>query len=180
MIGGTTSLRDVAGFDRARWDRLVAEHGVPAHLHIPADHPDRYVDEVLRNVEQQLPSAYVAARISADGRIRLGADVSPGVVRFLNNAETFRIGEHPVLGGLATPDEHDFEGIDADRLPDVQSALLRVERVIRVSDTLECAQHLLAAGYGSARQISVVHRGRFVDELSARSLGVRLCRGRNL
>ena len=164
--GATTSLRDVAGFDRARWDRLVAEHGVPAHLHIPADRPDRYVNQVLRNVEQQLPSAYVAARIS-DGRIPLGADVSSDVVRFLNNAETFRIGEHPVLGRLATPDEHDFEGIDADRLPDVQSALLRVERVIHVSDTFESAQHLLAAGYGSARQISLIHRGRFVDELSS-------------
>lgn len=161
--GGEVSLRQVASLDRADWRRLVAEHGVPSHLDVPAESPELYVDQLLRNVERELPSLHIATRID-DGRLPLGTDAAPAVVRYLENAATFRIGEHPVLGRLAEPEEHDFDEIAEESRPEVQQALLRVERVIRVSDTLESAQHLIAAGYESARQVSLVHRTRFVEE----------------
>jgi hypothetical protein len=162
---GAAALADLAGYGRADWSRLVALHGVPDHLDMTAGRPDLYVDLVLRNVELRMPSAYLRARV-ADGRIPVPEPVSGAVIRFLDNATTFRLGDHPVLGRFVTPEADDLAGIADEDVPGVQAELLRIERLTRVSPSLEVAQDLLAAGYSSARQISLMHRRRFVDELT--------------
>jgi hypothetical protein len=157
------ALVDLAEYGRGDWRRLVAQSGVPPHLALAEDESERYVDQLLRNIEQRMPSTFIAARVS-DGRIPVADHLVDLVSRFLGNATTFRIGDDSVIGRFLAPEDDDLAGIAEADVPGVRAELMRVERVVRVSPTLEIAESLLTAGYSSARQISLVHRQRFIDE----------------
>ncbi|MBO3093578.1 neuraminidase-like domain-containing protein [Cellulomonas dongxiuzhuiae] len=156
------ALADLAPLGRSQWAELVAAHGVPVHLDLPGDGVGPYVDRLLHDVEQRMPSAYLRARVE-DGRIPVAEPAQ--VARFLANAQTFRLGDQPVLGRFAAAVDGDLAGIAAEAVPTVQAELLRIERLARVSPSLEVAERLLAGGWSSALQIASVDRRRFIEEV---------------
>ena len=159
---GDAALADLAGYSREDWSKLVDRHGVPAHLDTP---PSGYVDVLMRGIEQRMPTTVVARRI-ADQRIPVADEVRPGVLRFLDKRSNVPPRRPPRCRALLRGRAGDREGIDDDQLPAVRDEVLRLERIVRVSPDLEAAERMLAAGYGSARQITYRQRRQFVDELS--------------
>jgi len=160
------TLGDLAGYSREQWEEIVNAVGAPSQIGLEKDDAHKiYINQLMRNVEIKMPSRFIAARIG-DGRIQLAEDVKGPVLQFFDNNPNFRFGDDSVVAGFAATDGFDFSDISGEFIPLVRNILMRLERIKKISPTLEDAEHMLKAGYRSARQVIHKKREIFVNKMS--------------
>ena len=161
-------LEDLASWSQAQWVQRVTEVGVPGRLGYAADHSGivAYAETLRRRIELLHPTQYIAARIR-DGRIPVDETARNEVLAFLSNNPTFRMGETGVLAHFLQPTEFRLNGTSADSVRTIQRALLRIERAVKITPTLELAESLLRAGFDSGRKVVSRSPAAFVSEVAS-------------
>jgi hypothetical protein len=156
------ALFDLAKLSRKDWTEVVTKAGLPAGVDNGPTATDTYVSTLIRGVEQRAPTAFVSARM-ADGRIQMEAKLLEPAARFFANNPDFRFGSDSVL--LHFGKHNAIVGVEDDLVQPLLEELLRVERIARVTPSLEAAEHVLGRGFTSAMDITHRRQADFIEQM---------------
>ena len=141
------------------WLDLAYTHGTPDGVAIT---PAAYADALAASVEQQFPTAALAARLAGRGRLAQ-VPALKGVAQFLRDHPAFDI----VTANLnATTQLADLRGVPAS--PQIVAGLQSLQRLHELEASWDETAALLEAGFESAADVLVAGPTGFAARLDGR------------
>jgi hypothetical protein len=161
------TVADLVALDEVDWVKLAQTNGVPPGIEAPTeeDRQRLYGRQLARDVERMHPTAFLANRV-ATRRIPVREVVWGPLQTFLAANPGLRFKDEPVLEFLARADL-DPAGLEGDQIRAVGDELLKLERIGRLTPSLDYVGGMITSGYESARDVVLRHsRDVFVAEIA--------------
>lgn len=158
------TLRYLVKLTEEEWREKVKETGVPSIIEgsNEEERQEKYAAALERSVESAFPTAVVAERIKQN-RFSVDANLKPDLVAFFENNPEFTFGRNYVQVMLGEKSEAITTGIQD--IPRLKESLLKMERVIKITDNYREHSALLAKGFDSSYKITRVGRRDFVTRI---------------
>ena len=168
--GGYRSLADLARFSEQDWVRLVDQVGAPPNIDGAggAGPAEVFAAVVYVRVTRAYPTAAISSRIGSSTFIP-AAEQGPLTTFFTTNGRLDLV-RTSIAGYLEHEGERAFAGVQPQDRPAVVSNLKRLQRVLRVTSTVDNAETLLGLGLHSATQIATLGREQFFTQATAAGL----------
>ena len=167
--GKLKSPQDLAKLDKAAWADLINKVGYP--LDIPGDDAaeklENYAQMLASMVEQAYPTLVIGHMINRD---ELNIPGSKDVVRFLYNSPDFEFSRTDLVSYIEKHGTCALEGVDDKE--EVKRTLIKIQRVLKISNSPSAIKILLEVGLESAHDITQLGQSKFVTTYATRLGGV--------
>jgi hypothetical protein len=171
----TGLVAELAWLELADWARIVDAAGPPA---VPPDFvaPEgedvttAFAREVHHTVQRQYPTTALAARVERDGL--LPDSLQGAVNRFFHNVPGLDLTELNLGAWLEQNGPQAFDGIDDGARPAVEAQVLRIQRVLRITEDPRAGAVLLATQLDSGARIHTLGETQVVRRLEAAGVPV--------
>lgn len=160
------SLADLVKHDRQQWIELAEEHGTPKEFEAETEElrAMKFGQQIAHRVELMHPAPFINHRLLT-GQIPIAEEIQKPLTDFLTVNPSMRIKDGSVLVWLDS-DTVQTGSMSADQIERLTPELLKLERVARITPSLEYVGPMLKLGYESGRDIVQRHsREVFVNEM---------------
>lgn len=160
------SLADLVKHDRQQWIELAKEHGTPKEFEAETEElrAMKFGQQIAHSVELMHPAPFINHRLLT-GQIPIAEEIQKPLTEFLSVNPSMRIKDGSVLVWLDS-DMVQTGSLSADQIERLTPELLKLERVARITPSLEYVGPMLKLGYESGRDIVQRHsREVFVNEM---------------
>ncbi|GHO97434.1 hypothetical protein KSF_074820 [Reticulibacter mediterranei] len=150
---GDSSLSDLVTYDAKDWIEFARQYGVPAEIEAATEEERaiQYGQQIARTVELMHPTPFIQHRIASD-RIPITPELKEPINAFLSANPALRYKEQPILAFLAS-DNINWGELSDETIKAITLELLKIERIARLTPSLEYIGPLLSSGYESARDV---------------------------
>ncbi|MEX5215457.1 MAG: neuraminidase-like domain-containing protein [Nitrospiraceae bacterium] len=161
--GEFKSLRDLAGFDRTRWRRLLEASVSGGDITLPPDTPGQTPEERLNHYITTLREPIEALFPSDSLRHALArtTDTEPTLQTFLTNTPKLDLYWTNIDDFLTNAGDSAFTGIADDQRAHVVDEVKTMQRLLRMAPSADQVRILRQAGFTSAYAIARSSRRKF-------------------
>jgi Tc toxin complex TcA C-terminal TcB-binding domain/Neuraminidase-like domain/Salmonella virulence plasmid 28.1kDa A protein len=168
--GGYTTMADLARLSVEDWTQLVEQAGPPTNIEPAgtATPAEVFARVIYTRVTRAYPTAALSARITTVNLVP--EREQPGLTRFFANNASLDLVKTTVSSYIEQNAETALAGIPQQEQPTVIENVKRLQRVLRITQDVDPAQTLIAAGLHSATQIAAMGSQQFFTQAVAAGL----------